>query len=66
MVKDDWRLASETLGPLLGHPIVLLSIGQILVGYGAHKGVVRIAIGQERADGKQNFTDRECWTPVIL
>lgn len=37
---------SKSLGPLARHLVMLLPVGQVLLGYGAHQGVVGVTVGQ--------------------
>ena len=50
-------LLSKASNPLLGDAVVLLAIGQVLVGDGADKRVVGVRVGEQRADGEEHFRD---------
>lgn len=31
-----------------------------------NKGILRVGVGQEGADGEQDLANGQCWTPLIL
>lgn len=45
---------------------MFFAVLQILGGYTTDKGVRRIAVSQQRADGQQNFGYGQCRWPVVL
>ena len=53
-------------GPLSGGSLVLGSVSLVDVSDLRHKGVVRVGISQQRADGEQHLRDGESWGPLIL
>ena len=41
-------------------------VGQVLVGYRADERIVRIAVGQQRTDGEEDFAYGQRRAPVVL
>lgn len=57
---------SKSANPLLGDAVVLLAVGQVLVGDGADERVVGVRVGEQRADGEEHFRDGERRRPVVF
>ena len=52
--------------PLSRCTIVPGSIRLEQLGNVRNQRIVRIGVRQQRANTQQNFTDRQCWTPLVL
>lgn len=57
---------SKASNPLFGDAVVLVAVGQVLVGDGADERVVGVRVGEQRADGEEHFRDGERRRPVVF
>ena len=64
--KHIYRSRGISLCPLTRCGIVLIPVVLVQISDFWHEGVIRVGIGEERADREKHFGDCECGWPLIL